>query len=267
MSNTSLKAIRIGSVICFILMIVVNALANILPINGKTTGELSDAYPNLFVPIGLTFSIWGVIYLFLFLYTLFQTWIIWKLSNGEKNTIQSIGMLYILSCIANAAWILLWHYELVFISVIVMLVLLITLVSIYLKTRGGKDTSFKEKLCVSSTFSLYLGWITVATIANITAWLVDIKWTGWGVSPQIWTAIVIVVAIIITVLFQIRFRDILYSAVVLWAFLGILIRHVTIFNSKYPVVIVTVGLGMVIIFVGMIIIARGCNSCKTLLKS
>ncbi len=149
-----------------------------------------------------------------------------------------------------------------------MLVLLLTLISIYMKTRSGKDTSFKEKLCASSTFSLYLVWITVATITNITAWLVDIKWNGWGVSPQIWTAIAIVVAIIIiTVLFQKRFRDILYSAVVLWAFLGILIRHVTIFNSEYPVVLVNIGLEMVIIFVGMIIIARERKFCKYISKS
>ncbi len=99
MSNISLKTIKIGSVISFIIMIVVNALANILPINGKTTGELSDAYPNLFVPIGLTFSIWGVIYLFLFLYTLYQTGLIWKLSPEGEKRIQNIGVLYILSCI------------------------------------------------------------------------------------------------------------------------------------------------------------------------
>lgn len=91
----------------------------------------------------------------------------------------------------------------------------------------------------------------MATIANITAWLVDIEWTGWGVSPQIWTVIVIGVAIIITVLFQRIFRDILYSAVVLWAFLGILIRHVTILNSEYPVVIFVVSVGMVTVLAGI----------------
>ena len=231
-------------------MITVNALANILPINGKTTGELSNSYPNLFVPAGLTFSIWGAIYMLLLLYTVYQTGLVWRLSEEEKNRTGRIGVLYILSCIANTAWIFFWHYQIVFISVIVMVLLLITLISIYLKSRMGKDASFRAKLFISSPFSLYLGWITVATIANMTALLVDIKWNGWGIAPQTWTAIV--VAVFITVLFQTRFKDILYSAVVLWAFLGILIRHVGILKSQYPIVIFVVVIGMVIILAGII---------------
>ncbi len=260
--KANLLSIRILSVIAFILVMVVNSLANTLPINGRTTGEISDMYPNLFVPTGLTFSIWGVIYLFLLSYTFYQTGLFRRTSSTETEIVKRIGWLYVLSCIANISWILCWHYDFILLSVLVMLVLLVTLIIIYQRTRSGKGSTFMEKLFISAPFSLYLGWITVATIANITALLVDIKWDGWGISPVIWTSIVILVAIGITLLIQKKFKDILFSLVVIWALIGILIRHIDLYESQYPFIIGVVCIGIIAVGVGVFLIVFGKKSLK-----
>lgn len=250
------------SVIMFTLVIIVNSLSNILPINGKTAGEISDMYPNLFVPVGFTFSIWGVIYLFLLMYTIYQTGIFTKHSDGELEKVKGIAWFYILTCIANIGWILCWHYGLVLLSVVVMLVLLITLIIIYQKIRTEKASTWKEKLFILSPFSLYLGWITVATIANITAFLVSIRWNGWGISHEIWTSIVILVAIGITLLNQKKFNDVLYSLVIIWSLVGILIKHVTVYNSQYYLVIGVVCVGLAAILFGTLFIFMRNNRVR-----
>lgn len=246
----ALVLIRAGGVAGFILMIVVNALANILPINGKTTSQVSDMYPNLFTPIGLTFSIWGVIYLFLLLYTLYQTGALGRLSGEENARISKIGVPYILSCLANTAWILCWHYDYIALSVVVMLALLSLLVLLYLKTRPAADAPLKFRVLVAAPFSLYFGWITVATIANISALLVGFHWGGLGVPPDLWTVAVITVAVLLTVAVQHKHKDVLFSYVVIWALLGIFIRHMTTFQSLHFIVLIAAGLAMTVIFAG-----------------
>jgi hypothetical protein len=261
-----LTILKIANVLGFGIVIIMNILANLLPINGKTTGELSDLYPNLFVPAGFTFSIWGVIYLFLFLYTIYQTGLINKHTSNEAEKLQGIRGLYIVSCVANASWILCWHYERILLSVLVMLVLLITLIMIHLKSRTEIEFDFKRKVLFLAPFSIYLGWITVATIANVTALLVDIKWNGWGISQEVWTCVVILAAIGITLLFQKKYKDILYSLVILWAILGILIKHVTEYNFQYGIIIGTVCVGLVVILLGMAIIVIRRKNEKSVAK-
>lgn len=247
-----LLVIRILSILAFILMLTVNALANILPINGQNTGQVSNLYPNLFTPAALTFSIWGVIYLFLLLYTIYQTGLLGKKSQNFQKAIRETGGLYILTCLANTAWILCWHYNLMALSVGVMLILLVTLIIIYLKLRKsiGAGKTLGEKWMISVPFSLYLAWISVATIANITALLVKIKWDAFGIAPQIFTIAVIIVAITLTWLVQRRYRDIAYSLVVIWALTGILIQHMGFFKMTYWGIIITVVMGMAILLIG-----------------
>lgn len=253
----ALMLIKVLSVLAFILMIAVNALANILPINGQNTGQISNLYPNLFTPAALTFSVWGVIYLFLLFYTVYQTGIIGKKTPNFQKTIQEIGGLYILTCLANIAWILCWHYNLMIQSVGVMLVLLIALIVIFLKLKKniGTGRTLGEKWLISIPFSLYLAWISVATIANITVFLVKIKWNGWGIDPQIWTIAVLIVAIGITLIIQSKYRDIAYSLVVLWALSGILIQHIGFFKMHYIWVIATLVIGMALLLAGIYRIA------------
>ena len=249
----SLTLIRLLSVLAFILMIVVNALANSLPINGQNTGQVSNLYPSLFTPAALTFSVWGLIYLSLLFYTIYQTGLFGKKSQNYTRTIRETGSLFILSCLANTAWILCWHYNLMVQSVGVMLLLLATLILIYLRLRRaiGAGRTLGEKWMISIPFSFYLAWISVATIANITALLVKIRWDGWGMPPQGYTIIVIVVATLITVVVQRRYRDIAYSLVVIWALTGILIQHMGLYKMAYWGIIITLVLSMAILLIGI----------------
>jgi hypothetical protein len=252
--SSTLTYIRIGSVLGFILMFTINALAVILPINGQNTGAISDKYPNLFTPAGITFSIWGIIYLFLLLYTIYQTGLIWKATPQQNTIVHRIGGLYILTCIFNAAWILCWHYDLVALSVVVMLLLLTTLIFIYLRIRDILKHAVlsHKKWLVMMPFSLYLGWITVATIANATALLVFYKWDGFGIGPVIWTILLLCIAATITMTMLGKFKDYAYSIVVIWAVLGIFIKHVTIFKMDYIAIIVTTVIVIAVILIGIV---------------
>jgi ABC-type xylose transport system permease subunit len=161
------------NLIGFLGTVVVNGLSNALPFNGKTAGELSDQYPNLFVPAGLTFSIWGVIYILLAIFVVYGLIVTTKNDTQKSLFIENIGVLFFISCLANMGWIFAWHYEVVPLSVVIMLILLATLITIYLRLRIGRsDSPNTEKYLVHLPFSIYLGWITIATIANFTALLV-----------------------------------------------------------------------------------------------
>lgn len=251
MTDQSTKILlKSGCVLGFLGVMVANSLANILPINGYNTGELSDLYPNLFVPAGLTFSIWGVIYLFLLLFTVYQTGVFSKLSVNEEAKFTRISGLFMISCLANVGWILSWHYRHILLSVFIMLLLLVVLGFIYIYTRSIENSSFKTKVFISAPFSLYFGWITVASIANITALLVDAGWSRWGISEEVWTCAMIMVAALLTVLVQRAYKDLVFSGVVVWAVLGIVIRHQSTLDNSYPLVILFAYAGIAVVLAG-----------------
>ncbi len=240
------------NVLAYLGTITVNALANALPINGNTTGALSDAYPNLFVPAGLTFSIWGLIYLLLGIFAVYQLISAFRRSEELSAFIDRISLFFILSCIANAGWVFAWHYEYVGISLILMALLLISLLSIYQRLEIRKrGLSWQERIGWGIPFSIYLGWITVATIANVTALLVDIGWNGFGLSASFWTIFVIVVATIITLLIIFTRQDVFFALVIEWAFLGIILKRVRVNAGLYTDLIVTLGICMGIILAAM----------------
>jgi hypothetical protein len=221
-----LKLLSISNFIAIILTIIVNTLANILPFNGKYTGELSDQIPNLFVPAGITFSIWGVIYFLLIAFGIYQILNIFSKKMDNIDYINDIGYFFILSSIFNIIWVFLWHYEKVFYSLFVMLALLISLIIIYLKLNIGKNNiKLKEKIFIHVPFSVYLGWITVATIANITAVLVKLEVDQLFLGEEIWTILLLIIATFLTILILMKRRDITYSIVIIWAFLGIAIKR------------------------------------------
>jgi hypothetical protein len=200
----------------------VNALASALPLNGQTTGEISDRFDVFFVPAGYVFSIWGLIYLALLAYSVFQA----LPAQAQDARLRSIGYLYILSAVANMAWIFLWHYEFFSLSVVAMLALLGLLIAIYLRLDiGHTKVSSAMKWLVHVPFSIYLGWITVATIANITSVLYFLQWNGWGISPEAWTLIMLAAAVIIGAAVSLTRGDVAYAAVLIWAFAGIAVKH------------------------------------------
>ena len=211
-----------ANVAATVVMIVVNILANALPINNLDTGEIADRFEVYFVPAGYVFSIWGLIYLLLGIFTIYQA-----LPAQRKNVLlRRIGYWYVLSSLANTAWIFLWHYEQFPLSIIAMLTLLVSLIVIYLRLGIGLvqlPTTVKWALHIP--FSVYLGWITVATIANVTSVLYYVDWGGWGIGPVVWTVIMLVVATAVAALVSFTRGDIGYIAVIVWAFVGIAVKH------------------------------------------
>lgn len=212
------------NIFLFILMITMNALAVMLPLNGKSTGELSDKYPNLFVPAGITFSIWGLIYMLLVLYLGYQ--LIGAIKNKKKMTFLFNANLTLgLNFLLNATWIITWHYEYILLSFLVMLSLLGTLIYIFLKIEKQNFNSFIDYLFIKAPISVYLAWISVATIANVTVLLVNAKWTGFGISQNIWTIVVIILGTILALLMLYRHKNIPYALVFIWAYSGIIIKR------------------------------------------
>lgn len=234
-------------VLAYLAMIGTNALANILPINGITTGEVSDSYPNLFAPAGLTFSIWGVIYFLLAGYAVYQLVVVQKGKRPPSaDWLKKIGILFILSSLADISWILAWHYRFIGLSTILIASLLVCLILIN-QSITQTHLSKLDKIFIRLPFSIYFGWITVATIANVTTLLVDWNWNGWGLSGETWTIIILIVGVLIGITTMLTNKDIVYGLTLLWAYFGIGYKHLSAsgFDGDYPLIIATVAGTMV----------------------
>lgn len=200
--------------------LVCNGLANALPLNGKTTGELSALYPNLFVPAGYTFSIWGLIYLGLL--ALVARSFAQQKSDGEPHPVDAIGPWFLVNTLANGAWILAWHWTLVPLSLALMGVLLASLIAMYLRLGiGRRPTSTTDRWLVHAPISLYLGWISVATIANTTALAVHQGAPAFGQVPAFLTIAVLGVAVGLAVRMLWSLDDVVFAGVICWALLGV----------------------------------------------
>jgi hypothetical protein len=221
-------------VILFIAMIVMNYLANALPLNNHTTGQLSDSYPNLFVPAGIIFSIWGIIYLLLAGFCIVQ------FTGSNQTVITNIGWLFAVSCILNALWIVCWHYEQLPLSLIVMLCMLVSLIYINILI---KDLPFG---IIKASFGIYLGWICIATIANVTALLVHYNWKGFGIPEEIWTIIMISAGALIVSLTLFRLNNPFIGLSAIWAFIGIAIKRQDDYRSIFITAIIAFALVSVI---------------------
>ena len=199
-----------------------------LPLNGQNTGEISDRFQIYFVPAGYVFAIWGIIYIGWIAFAIYQ----FLPAQKENPRLQNLGFLFALSGIFNAAWLFCWHYNQFGLSVLVMLALLVTLIASYLKLDvGRRAVSAAERWCVDVPFSVYLGWITVATVANITDWLFSVSWSGWGLPAQTWAAVMIAVASLLGVLMALTRRDAGYLFVLVWSFIGIAVKQ-----AEFPLV-------------------------------
>ena len=247
-------SLSILNLLGFLATVIVNGMANALPINNRTTGELSDLYPNLFVPAGLTFSIWGLIYALLTIFVIYQLIPSVRRDAQRAAFIQRIGPLFFVSCLANIGWIFAWHYENVSLSLLLMLILLGCLIAIYLRLNIGKTEATKtEKYLVHLPFSLYLGWITIATIANVTALLVDISWNMFGLGEQFWAVAVIIVGIAVALSVVFTRKDIYYCLVVDWALLGILLKRLSVATVPDQSVVAVAIAGLVLVTVGIVV--------------
>ncbi len=215
--------LRWGNVLAFVLTVLVNGLAGSTTIiGGRNTAEVSGSFPTLITPAGYVFAIWGVIYVLLGVFVVFQA----LPSQREKDYQKKIGWRFILSSMFNVVWLFLWQFEFLSLSVVVMFLLLASLIAIYLSLNIGRSAvSLREKLAVRTPFSVYLGWITIASIANVAAALVSLNWGGFGLSPETWAALVVIVALMITLLIVAVRRDVAYGLVIIWALVGIAVKQ------------------------------------------
>lgn len=222
---------KIGNIIAYVLTLIVNGLAGSTNlIGGKFTAEISDANPTLITPAGYVFSIWGVIYLLLGAFVVYQA----LPSQKGKDFHGKIGWLFILSCVANICWLFLWQFQFLVVSVVLMLVLLASLIMIYLRLDIGlSNPPRNEVLAVQLPFSVYLGWITVATIANISAAFVSIGQTQLFLGATTWAVIVLFTAMIIASIVLWKRRDYAYAAVLVWALVGIYAKHTEVTAVAY----------------------------------
>jgi benzodiazapine receptor len=230
--NTS-GTLRYANILLFILTVTVNSIAGSTTlIGGIDTATVSNNNPTLITPAGYVFSIWGVIYILLGVFVVYQA-----LPRERSSDYQGkIGWLFVLSSLINIAWIFVWQFESLILSVVLIFALLLTLIAIYLRLDIGRSkVKTSERLTVHLPFSVYLGWITIASIANVAVTLTAYNWDGFGVSPEIWAIIVVAVALVITMLMLGIRKDIAYALVVIWALVGIGVNH----SANQTVVLLT----------------------------
>lgn len=203
----------------FLATVAMNAAANLLPLNGRTTGEISDQFQVFITPAGYVFSIWSLIYLGLGAY------VVWQFTSAGRSSprTQGLARLFIVTCIANIAWLELWHYGEYVLTLAAMLALLAALVIIYLRLQNEPPVSTAERWCVDGPFSLYLGWITVATLVNLSV-VLDIVGRPIGLDAASWALAMIVLATLIGIVMGWKRRDIVYVAVIAWALEGVALK-------------------------------------------
>jgi len=232
-----LKALVVAA---YLGMLYMNYLANARPLNNRMTGEVSDAYPTLFTPAGLTFSIWGIIYVMLGIYvgiTIFT-----PASSFVEPYQTTVMILFIVSSLFNLSWLVLWHYDYIFLSTIVMILLLISL-------GIGLMIIPAFLPLIKSSFSIYFAWICVALIANVTILLVKYQFNGFGISPLYWLIAILIVGVLISLFVLFKTHDVLFGIVFIWAYFGILVKHMsaTGWNKQYPAAILILIISLVLI--------------------
>ncbi|TXT57954.1 MAG: conserved membrane protein of unknown function [Candidatus Thorarchaeota archaeon] len=254
MISINSKILQILNLIAIIATIGFNILVNVIPLNGVYTGDVANSYPNFFTPPGWVFSIWGVIYILLITFAVYQV----RPNQVDEPYLQKIGLLYVFNAIANISWLIVFHYSygnpgLFLWSVIPIALLLVILLLTYVQLEIGlKGVPLKKKLAVHLPVSVYAGWISLATIANIASAL-NVLIPGIPADVQhLWTAAVIIIALLITILMLYLRHDVAFALVVVWAGFGIAMKQMTIpiiFGTAITAVVLIVLLILLLPFI------------------
>ncbi len=242
--------------------IIVNGLAgSSTALNGQLTGDVANRYlgSNLWLPAGYVFAIWGLIYLGFIAYAVYQS----LPSQRVNPRLRAIGAPFIISCLANIVWLFFFQYSsnpdpagspnkaLLVASVVAMLVLLVCLITIYMRLRGGEPKITNgERWAVRLPFSIYLGWITVATVANISHVLTASGWTGQPLPSLVWLIIMFLVALVVAGLMAFTRRDVAYLLVLVWAFVGIAVNYTEMIG-----VVISAALAALIVLAFAVLVA------------
>ncbi|QCX01426.1 tryptophan-rich sensory protein [Aggregatimonas sangjinii] len=225
------KSLSIFNLLSVVLVIVVNYISQIVEFNGVTIGEMSRRYDNLFTPAGYAFSIWGIIFLLLLAYGVYQVRKAFS-TKDTSNFIQQTGPWFILANLLNCTWVIVFAYDFTGLSVLVMLGILFSLIKIILNTDMERwDAPIGTIAFVWWPICIYSGWIAVATIANISAYLIKIGWEGGPLSEITWTFIMISVATLVNLLMVYKRNMREFALVGIWALVAIFMRHQTDYIS------------------------------------
>lgn len=220
MQNKNLR-LKLINLACFALTVAINSMASAYALNGRTTAEISDMYPTLITPAGITFSIWGLIYLMLGLFVVAPFFI----ENTEEDYLGKVGLAFALSCAFNIMWLLLWHYGYVPYSVIAMIGLFVSLGYIHSALVIGRSMPpLRERFIFHFPFSLYFGWVTVALMVNVATALVYVSWDRFGLSEPQWGLVAIGLTTVIALIFVFSKGDAVFSLAIIWALFGISIK-------------------------------------------
>jgi TspO/MBR family len=204
--------------------IAINTLSNIFPLNGVRVGDLSN---TLFasvqiIPANYAFAIWGLIYIGLIAFGIYQL----QPSQRENPRLRQSGYLLAIACIAQCAWIYLFLARLFPLSNLAMLGILVPLIVMYQRLKIGQErVSRQERWFIHLPISIYLGWISVATIVNVAIGLHNLNWDGWGITSIVWTVVMMTIAAAIAVVISIQRHDTAYVLVIVWALVAIAIRQ------------------------------------------
>ena len=213
------RSLRVAVAAGIVLTIVMNFLANLLPFFGRSTEEVSDQFFTLVTPAGYVFAIWGLIYIGLLAYA----WAQFRAPQTAGTLTDKLAIPLLVSCAANIVWLFLWHGTAIYWSVAVMLILLGSLIyaALLIQAEARSNLTPVEVWGIRAPISLYLGWISVATIANVASALVGAGWDGFGVAPDWWSVMVLIVGAGLAVAAVVRSVDLVYAGVFVWAFVGI----------------------------------------------
>jgi hypothetical protein len=249
-STSSSRPDRVRQIITFLAILaafVVNILSNIAPPNGVSVGELSNTvFGDVYIiPANYAFAIWGLIYIGLFAFGFYQ------LSPAQRDNVRlrRIGYWLVVACVAQIAWIYIFLARAYWLSVVAMFVILGSLIMLYLQLhRGNRATSRKERWSVDIPFSVYLGWISVATVVNVAIALFNAEWNGWGLSPIAWTIVMAIVATVLGVLMVVREQDAAFPLVIVWALVAIALHHTSLLPISITTAVLAIALLLVVLF-------------------
>ena len=265
MNSGKTKALRIGNVLFFIALIVIN----VLPINNNSVADVLYMYPNLFIPTSYTFIIWSFIYFLLFCFCVYQSMASDKpsvepvadekketITGGERTLkvkvvartafwVDKIGLWFMISCVMNILWLLTWHYYQTGWSVIAILLYLVSLIVLYRKVYTAYEETKKDRWFISIPFSVYLGWYVIVVIENIAAWLTSVHWDGWGIPAMTWSCIAVGLGAIIGLVFKIL-HDRAALLAIMWGIAGIGYRQY-FENNYYTATVITAIASLIIL--------------------
>ncbi len=232
---------QVTTLVAIIAAFVVNIWSNIFPLRGLNIGAISNTLFKdvLITPANYAFAIWGLIYLGLFAFGIYQ----FLPAQRNDSNLRKVGYLLVIACLCQIAWVYLFTLRMFVLSVVAMLGILLSLIAIYLQlVHHSIMTSRIQKWCVRFPISIYLGWISVATIVNIACALYALRWNGWGISATTWTILMVIIASAIAFFITNKYGDAYFTWVIVWALSAIAIKQ----SNNLALLTVTVSSAIVL---------------------